>query len=132
MRSASLISTGISWLDQLLGQLRIGENVVWEVGAGTDVDVFMRAFLETEIKGDTRAVYISFNHSPVTMKEKLGELFDEPSFILWTVSLTARGAATGIRPLLRHGSRPGPGARGARGRAGERGELRRRHQPDRG
>jgi len=82
MRSAELVSTGISWLDQLLGHLRIGENVVWEVEAGTPAEAFMRAFLETNIKGDDKAVYVSFNHSPVTMKEKLGDLFDEPNFVL--------------------------------------------------
>lgn len=82
MRQPNLISTGVDWLDQVLGQLRIGENVVWEVEAGTPVEAFMRAFLETNIKGDSNAVYISFNHSPVTMKEKLGPLFDEPKFIL--------------------------------------------------
>ena len=82
MREQSLVSTGLSWLDQLLGQLRIGENVVWEVEAGTRVEAFVRAFLEANIQGGSKAVYISFNHSPVTMKEKLGELFDEPRFIL--------------------------------------------------
>ena len=82
MRNATLISTGVGWLDRLLGQLRIGENVVWEVEAGCPTEAFMRAFLESNIKGESKAVYVSFNHSPVTMKEKLGELFDEPKFIL--------------------------------------------------
>jgi len=82
MHSSTLVSTGVSWLDQLLGQLRIGENVVWEVEAGTGVEAFIRAFLQANIKGGSAAVYISFNHSPVTMKEKLGDIFDEPKFIL--------------------------------------------------
>ncbi|UCH34614.1 MAG: cupin domain-containing protein [Armatimonadota bacterium] len=82
MRSPTLVSTGVAWLDQLLGQLRIGENVVWEVEAGSHIEAFMRAFLEANIRDGTKAVYLSFNHSPVTMKEKLGDLFDEPKFIL--------------------------------------------------
>ncbi len=82
MRKVALVSTGVGWLDQLLGQLRIGENVVWEVEAGCPIEAFMRAFLESNSKGDSKAVYVSFNHSPVTMKEKLGELFDESQFIL--------------------------------------------------
>ena len=82
MRNATRVSTGVPWLDQLLGQLRIGDNVVWEVDAGTHVEAFMCAFLEANIKGGANAVYLSFNHSPVTMKEKLGPLFDEPKFIL--------------------------------------------------
>lgn len=82
MPGTSLVSTGVNWLDQLLGQLRIGENVVWEVEAGTPVEAFMRAFLEYNVKGESKAVYVSFNHSPVTMKEKLGELFDAPNFVL--------------------------------------------------
>jgi len=82
MREAMLVSTGVSWLDQALGQLRIGENVVWEVEAGTRVEAFVRAFLDSNIKTGSNAVYVSFNHSPVTMKEKLGDLFDEPKFML--------------------------------------------------
>ena len=82
MREAMLVSTGVSWLDQALGQLRIGENVVWEVEAGTRVEAFVRAFLDSNIKTGSNAVYVSFNHSPVSMKEKLGDLFDEPKFML--------------------------------------------------
>jgi transcriptional regulator with XRE-family HTH domain len=82
MRNSTLVSTGVAWLDELIGQLRIGENVVWEVEAGAHVEAFLRAFLEANIKGGSNAVYLSFNHSPVTMKEKLGDLFDEPKFIL--------------------------------------------------
>ncbi|HUT73976.1 MAG TPA: helix-turn-helix domain-containing protein [Armatimonadota bacterium] len=82
MQKEIRVSTGVSWLDDLLGQLRIGENVVWEVDAGANVEAFMRAFLEANIRGGTNAVYVSFNHSPVTMKERLGDLFDEPQFIL--------------------------------------------------
>lgn len=82
MRDESLVSTGVPWLDQLLGRLRVGENVVWEVDAGTRVEAFTRAFLAASIDSGSRVVYVSFNHSPVTMKEKLGDLFDEPKFIL--------------------------------------------------
>jgi len=78
----SLVSTGVPWLDQLLGQLRIGENVVWEVDAGTRVEAFTRAFLESSLKEGCTVVYVSFNHSPVTMREKLGDLFAGPKFIL--------------------------------------------------
>jgi transcriptional regulator with XRE-family HTH domain/KaiC/GvpD/RAD55 family RecA-like ATPase len=82
MRYSTLVSTGVDWLDQLLGRLRIGENVVWEVDGGAHVEAFMSSLLEANIKDDANAVYVSFNHSPVTMKEKLGDLFDEPKFIL--------------------------------------------------
>ncbi len=82
MENASLVSTGVAWLDRLLGQLRIGENVVWEVEAGAPGEAFMRAFLQTSARGAGKAVYVSFNHSPVTMREKLGDLFDEPQSIL--------------------------------------------------
>jgi transcriptional regulator with XRE-family HTH domain len=82
MTNPSLFSTGVAWLDRLLGRLHIGENVVWEVEAGTPFEAFMRAFLEANIKGESKAVYVSFNHSPATMKEKLGSLLEAPNFIL--------------------------------------------------
>lgn len=78
-----MVSTGIIWLDRLLGKLRVGENVVWEVEAGAPVEAFIRAFLQERV-GDAKrkSVCVSFNHSPITMKEKLGDLFDHPQFIL--------------------------------------------------
>ncbi|NIM06065.1 MAG: helix-turn-helix domain-containing protein, partial [Armatimonadetes bacterium] len=82
MRNGNLVSTGVDWLDGLLGRLRVGENVVWEVEAGAPIEAFVRSFLEINLKGDSNAVYVSFNHSPVTMKEKLGKLFDQPRFTL--------------------------------------------------
>ncbi len=83
MQKASLVSTGVVWLDRLLGKLRVGENVVWEVEAGVPGDAFVKAFLR-ESPGDTRrkSVFVSFNHSPITMKERLAELFDQPQFIM--------------------------------------------------
>jgi transcriptional regulator with XRE-family HTH domain len=82
MDTADLFSTGVPWLDRLLGQLRIGENVVWEVEAGAPTEEFMRAFIQAGVGGDGRAVYVSFNHSPVTMREKLGRLFEESQSLL--------------------------------------------------
>jgi transcriptional regulator with XRE-family HTH domain/KaiC/GvpD/RAD55 family RecA-like ATPase len=82
MAKVILVSTGVEWLDELLGKLRIGENVVWEIEAGTPIEAFTQAFLEHNIKGGSKAVYVSFNHSPVTMREKLGDLFDRPNFML--------------------------------------------------
>ncbi len=83
MRNADLVSTGIAWLDRLLGRLRVGENVVWEIEAGAPAEAFVRAFLH-DSAGDTqrKSVCVSFNHSPITMKEKLGDLFDQPQFIM--------------------------------------------------
>lgn len=82
MPTSTLVGTGIRWLDELVGQLRAGENVLWSVDAGTYHELFVRAFLETALEKGSKAAYISFNHSPVTMKEKLGDLLDSPNFVL--------------------------------------------------
>jgi transcriptional regulator with XRE-family HTH domain/KaiC/GvpD/RAD55 family RecA-like ATPase len=83
MREAGFVSTGLTWLDQLLGKLRVGENVVWEIEAGAPMEAFVRAFLRDRAEEQQRkSVCVSFNHSPVTMKEKLGDLFDQPQLIL--------------------------------------------------
>jgi transcriptional regulator with XRE-family HTH domain/KaiC/GvpD/RAD55 family RecA-like ATPase len=81
MHNSGLVSTGVEWLDQLIGFLHIGENVVWEVEAGAPIELFMRAFL-ANANDAAKMVYVSFNHSPVTMREKLGECFSQPGFIL--------------------------------------------------
>ncbi len=82
MRPGRLLSTGIQWLDELLGRLRPGENVLWCAQAGTHIEFFVRSFLEASLEKSTQAAYVSFNHSPVTMKEKLGDLLNSPNFVL--------------------------------------------------
>ncbi|MCX8116840.1 MAG: helix-turn-helix domain-containing protein [Desulfobacterota bacterium] len=69
------ISTGISYIDHLLGFLKTGDNVVWEVEAGTYIEAFLKKFVEHNLRSGYKLVYVSFNHSPTTLTKRLGRLF---------------------------------------------------------
>jgi transcriptional regulator with XRE-family HTH domain/KaiC/GvpD/RAD55 family RecA-like ATPase len=71
---ASKISSGIGYLDHLLGFLKTGDNVIWEVEAGTYIETFLQRFIEHNLKSGYKLVYVSFNVSPSTLTKRLAHL----------------------------------------------------------
>jgi KaiC/GvpD/RAD55 family RecA-like ATPase len=63
------ISSGIDYVDHLLGFLHPGDNIIWEVEAGTYIEVFLQWFVESSLKGGYKVVYVSFNVSPATLSK---------------------------------------------------------------
>jgi Nif-specific regulatory protein len=61
---AEVLSTGVGYLDELLGGLFAGDNVVWQVDSGAPVEFYIRSFLKTAAASDSEVVYVSFGHSP--------------------------------------------------------------------
>jgi transcriptional regulator with XRE-family HTH domain/KaiC/GvpD/RAD55 family RecA-like ATPase len=70
------ISSGIGYLDHLLGFLKTGDNVIWEVEAGTYIEIFLQRFIEHNLKNGYKVVYVSFNISPSTLTKRLNYLPD--------------------------------------------------------
>ena len=70
------ISSGIEYLDHLLGFLKTGDNVIWEVEAGTYIEIFLQRFIEHNLKNRYKVVYVSFNVSPSTLTKRLNYLPD--------------------------------------------------------
>jgi transcriptional regulator with XRE-family HTH domain/KaiC/GvpD/RAD55 family RecA-like ATPase len=70
------ISSGIGYLDHLLGFLKTGDNVIWEVEAGTYIEIFLQRFIEHNLKSGYKVVYVSFNVSPSTLTKRLSYLPD--------------------------------------------------------
>ncbi|MEW6376309.1 MAG: helix-turn-helix domain-containing protein [Thermodesulfobacteriota bacterium] len=70
------ISTGIGYLDHLLGFLKMGDNIIWEVEAGTYVEIFIQRFIEQTLKNGYKVVYVSFNISPSTLTKRLNYLLN--------------------------------------------------------
>ncbi len=68
------ISTGINYVDHILGFLKIGDNVIWEVEAGTYIEIFLQRFIEHNLKSGYKLVYVSFNASPSTLTKRLSHL----------------------------------------------------------
>ncbi|MDP2168127.1 MAG: helix-turn-helix domain-containing protein [Thermodesulfovibrionales bacterium] len=70
----SKISTGIRDLDGLIDSLYIGDNVIWEIEAGTSSEAFLKGFIRQSISEGQNILYISFNKSPQSILHQLGEL----------------------------------------------------------
>jgi len=74
MKMADKISSGIGYLDHLLGFFKTGDNVIWEVEAGTYCEVFLQRFIEHSLKNGYKVVYVSFNVSPSTLTKSLATI----------------------------------------------------------
>ncbi len=58
------LTTGYSELDVLIGGVQPGDNIVWEVDSGVELQPFINQFLQPLL--DSKLGYVSFNRSPQT------------------------------------------------------------------
>ncbi|MDH4163023.1 MAG: helix-turn-helix domain-containing protein [Nitrospirota bacterium] len=79
---SSKISSGVESLDILISGFSIGDNVVWEVEAGTAYGIFIRNFLRRSFAEAQKVIYVSCNRSPQTILNDFGSLLDEEHFTL--------------------------------------------------
>jgi transcriptional regulator with XRE-family HTH domain/KaiC/GvpD/RAD55 family RecA-like ATPase len=68
------ISTGIKQLDQLLGGLYVGDNVIWYDDAGSLASIFCTNLIQASYDQKRPLIYVSFDRSPKNLLEKLGPL----------------------------------------------------------
>ena len=78
----STISSGIESLDILIDGFSIGDNVVWEIEAGSSSDVFIRSFIARSFRDEQKVIYISFNRSPQTVLQGLSAIVSPDHFTL--------------------------------------------------
>jgi DNA-binding XRE family transcriptional regulator/quercetin dioxygenase-like cupin family protein len=97
-------STGIAALDEVLGGLGVGDNVVWQAPDPADIEPFVEAFLATA-HGDTPLTYLSFRRPPAEVLDRFGKVWDSDRFTLldgWTGSRHSNPgpaeAAVGLPP----------------------------------
>lgn len=76
------ISSGIRDVDRLTDSFYVGDNVVWEVDAGTSFRIFTRNFIRQAARDGVKTVYISFNRSPQSVIKDLGESLITENFLL--------------------------------------------------
>ncbi len=70
------VSSGVSQLDQLLGGLRIGDNVVWYDNAGSLAPVFYLNFIKASQADKKSIIYLNFDRSIKSLLQQLGPLAD--------------------------------------------------------
>jgi len=76
------ISSGVADLDALIDGYSIGDNVVWEVEAGTAYSAFIRNFIARSFKDNEKVIYVNFNRSPQTVLNDLSALMPAEHFTL--------------------------------------------------
>jgi transcriptional regulator with XRE-family HTH domain/KaiC/GvpD/RAD55 family RecA-like ATPase len=84
------ISSGIEKLDALVDSFYIGDNVIWEVVAGSSHQHFLSSFLAEARKGAHKTIYISFNHSPQSILNRFSNAVGE-NFILIDCFTSGKG-----------------------------------------
>ncbi len=67
------LTTGIKEIDNLVGGVLPGDNIVWEVDSGAPVDQFISGFLAADGAPGSTITYVSFNRSPQTITRAYGE-----------------------------------------------------------
>jgi transcriptional regulator with XRE-family HTH domain/KaiC/GvpD/RAD55 family RecA-like ATPase len=87
----SRISSGIKDLDNLLDSFYVGDNVVWEVEAGTSPELFTLHFITQSFSEEKNVIYISFNKSPHTILQKIGEILSRDNFVLIDCFTSGKG-----------------------------------------
>ena len=66
------VSTGHAGLDQVIDQLRLGDNVVWQVDAIPDYADLARAFVDKAKQDGRNIIYVRFGHHAPLFEDKSG------------------------------------------------------------
>lgn len=85
------ISSGITDLDVLLDSLYEGDNVVWEVEAGTSVEIFIKNFIHQSLIEEKDVIYISFNKSPQSILKRFTGISHHKKFVLLDAFTSGKG-----------------------------------------
>jgi len=65
------ISSGIIVLDSLIDSLYAGDNIVWEVDAGTSYETFVHNFIKQSLADNQNVIYVNFNKSPQSIYQQI-------------------------------------------------------------
>lgn len=85
------ISSGIKSLDSLIDSFYIGDNVVWEVEAGTINDLFIENFIRQSFDDNLGLIYVSFNRSPQSIVNNIQNFIKKDRFVLLDCFTSGKG-----------------------------------------
>jgi transcriptional regulator with XRE-family HTH domain/KaiC/GvpD/RAD55 family RecA-like ATPase len=94
--NSTVVSTGIRYLDELLGGLFIGDNVIWYDDAGSLASAFCHNFLKSSQSLKKDLIYVSFDRSPKNLLDKLGHLAASDRLILIDCFTYGKGAGSTV------------------------------------
>jgi transcriptional regulator with XRE-family HTH domain/KaiC/GvpD/RAD55 family RecA-like ATPase len=85
------LSSGVAGLDSLIDGFSIGDNVVWEIEAGTAYSTFIRNFISRSYQDSQKVIYVSFNRSPQTVLNDLTDISPPEHFTLIDCFTSGKG-----------------------------------------
>ena len=90
------VSSGVTPLDELLGGLFIGDNVIWYDDAGSLASVFCKNFIQTSRLKDKDLIYVSFDRSPKNLLAHLGALAEYSRMTILDCFTYGKGAGSDV------------------------------------
>ncbi len=90
-----LLSTGLDAIDSVLGGLRPGDNVVWELASGAPAEQLVRRFAAVAEKSG-HVVMVSFNRSPQSVLRTYQDVAPEGRFVLVDCFTSGKGSGDKI------------------------------------
>ncbi len=85
------VSSGISELDRLLGDLFIGDNVLWYEEAGSFSSVFCLSFITETLQAGKPLIYVTFDRSPKNLVSYLGPLAESQNLTILDCFTNGKG-----------------------------------------
>jgi transcriptional regulator with XRE-family HTH domain/KaiC/GvpD/RAD55 family RecA-like ATPase len=90
------VASGVSQLDNLLGGLYIGDNVVWYDNSGSLASVYCLNFIQASQAQNRPLIYVSFDRSPKNLLEKLGVLAQNNQLIILDCFTYGKGSGSNV------------------------------------
>lgn len=85
------VSSGISELDRLLGDLFIGDNVLWYEDAGSFSAVFCLSFIKESLTRKKPLIFVTFDRSPKNVVSFLGPLAENQNLTILDCFTNGKG-----------------------------------------
>ncbi len=85
------VSSGIADLDRLLGDLFIGDNVLWYEEAGSFSSAFCLSFITETLRVGKPLIYVSFDRSPKNLVSYLGPLAENQNLTILDCFTNGKG-----------------------------------------
>ncbi len=77
MASAITVSTGLEGLDNILNNLHLGDNVVWQVDSIEDYKHFLTPYINNALQNNRKIIYFRFaNHEPLIIDDDRIHVFN--------------------------------------------------------
>ena len=90
------VSSGITQLDSLLGDLYIGDNVLWYEDAGSFSAAFCVNFIRESLAHKKPTIYVSFDRSPKNVVAFLGPLAESQHFTILDCFTNGKGDSSEV------------------------------------